>query len=422
MERRNFFRAATAAAVIGLVPGCRNGDGGGRRETREAAGRWGEVRRRFIVDDELVHMAGMLIAPHPDIVRDAVARHRDALDREPVEYVQGEDARLKRRSRDAAAGYMGVSGDDVGLTDSTTMGIGLVYNGVRVRPGQVLLTTNHDYPATHDALDYRAARDGVTIRRITLFDGARGAETEEIVDRLLGAVDDDTRVIAATWVHSSTGLKLPIRRIADRLEGVNAGRDPSERVLLCLDGVHGLGVEDEDIGALGCDFFFAGTHKWMFAPRGTGVVWGRPGVQDQVRPTIPTFTRDGTWGGTMTPGGFKPIEHQWSMAEAFAFHDEVGGRSVVAERIHTLAGRLKEGLGEMPRVTLRTPMDAELSSGIVCFDVEGLSSQAVVDQLRGRDIIASVTPYEVPHARLSPGLLNADDDVERTLEAVQEIA
>jgi isopenicillin-N epimerase len=204
---------------------------------------------------------------------------------------------------------------------------------------------------------------------------------------LLGAVDDDTRVVAATLVHSSTGLKLPVREIAARFEGVNTGRDPSERALLCLDGVHGFGVEDVDIGTLGCDVFFAGTHKWIFAPRGTGIGWAGPAGRDQVRPTIPTFTRDGTWGGTMTPGGFKPFEHQWSMAEGFAFHEEVGGRQVVADRIRTLATRLKEGLSEIPGVTLRTPMDPELSAGIVCFDVGGLSPDTVVSPDHGGFVV-----------------------------------
>ena len=80
-------------------------------------------------------------------------------------------------------------------------------------------------------------------------------------------------VLALTWVHSDTGLKLPVRQIADALVPINAVRPLAARALLCVDGAHGLGVEDATVADLGCDFLVAGTHKWLFGPRGTGLVW-----------------------------------------------------------------------------------------------------------------------------------------------------
>lgn len=71
------------------------------------------------------------------------------------------------------------------------------------------------------------------------------------------------------------GLKLPIREIADALAELNRDRHEGDRALLCVDGVHGLGVEDLSMQDLGCDFFVAGCHKWLFGPRGTGLVWGK---------------------------------------------------------------------------------------------------------------------------------------------------
>lgn len=61
---------------------------------------------------------------------------------------------------------------------------------------------------------------------------------------------------------------MPVRRIADALAEINAGRSEADRVLLVVDGVHGFGVEDETVAQMGCDFFVAGTHKWIFGPRG----------------------------------------------------------------------------------------------------------------------------------------------------------
>jgi hypothetical protein len=61
-------------------------------------------------------------------------------------------------------------------------------------------------------------------------------------------------------------------------------------LLFCVDGVHGFGIENQDISQLGCDFFVAGTHKWIFGPRGTAVVWGFDLAWARSKPVIPSFS------------------------------------------------------------------------------------------------------------------------------------
>jgi selenocysteine lyase/cysteine desulfurase len=228
-------------------------------------------------------------------------------------------------------------------------------------------------------------------------------------------------VVAVTWVHSSTGLKLPIARIAEALAAVNAEREQADRALLCVDGVHGLGVEDLALGQLGCDFFVAGTHKWLFGPRGTGLVWGRPEAWPAASPIVPSFSDPGAPGGLMTPGGFHSFEHRWALSEAFKLHLQLG-KQAVAGRIHALNAQLKEGLASMPHVTLYTPPAEQLSAGLVCFDVAGLSPRAVVERLRERAIIGSTTPYASSYARLTPGLLNSPEEIELALGAIRAMA
>lgn len=89
-------------------------------------------------------------------------------------------------------------------------------------------------------------------------------------------------------MHSSTGVKLPLCAIGTALAEHNAHRSDPEPLLLVVGGVHGFGVEDDAIAALGLDFF-AGTHKWILGPRGTGVVWGCDGRWSDLQPTIPTL-------------------------------------------------------------------------------------------------------------------------------------
>ena len=126
--------------------------------------------------------------------------------------------------------------------------------------------------------------------------------------------------MAVTWVHSSTGLKLPIAEMARAIQRLNASRAEKDRVILCVDGVHALGVEDFRLSEVGCDFLIAGTHKWMFGPRGTGLVWGHPRAWPLAQAIIPTFDSDAydMWmrvipprplppAVSMTPGGFHSL-------------------------------------------------------------------------------------------------------------------
>jgi isopenicillin-N epimerase len=351
----------------------------------------------------------------------AIDRHRRGLDENPVHYLQEQGQRLEAGVLRAAADYLGAAPTDVALTDSTTMGLGLLYAGLTVRADQELLTSAHDFASTHESLRVKAARSGASLRQVALYDDGAAASEEAIVEALRAAVTPSTRVVALTWVHSSSGVKLPIRRIADALADLNRGRDEADRALLCVDGVHGFGVEDAAVARLGCDFFVAGCHKWLFGPRGTGLVWGAPRAWPHASPTIPTFSDRRTPGGLHTPGGFHSFEHRWALAEAFRFHLAIG-RDRVAARVHELGRQLKDGLAAMPRVRLHTPLDGALSSGLVCFDVAGLAPRAVVARLRERGVVATTTPYATSYARLAPGLLNSPAEVEATLAAVRSIA
>ncbi len=422
MDRRGFLERTGltfAAAALASAPAWLDGEA--EAATPGSLRTWSGVRAEFRLRGDLVHLGTFLLASHPKPVRDAIARHRARLDRNTVDYLHAAGPAAEAAVLRAAASYLGASAADIALTDSTTMGLGTLYNGLAVRAGQELLTTEHDFFATHAALAANARRSGATVRRVRLYDPGEAVGEAQLAERLLAGVTDRTRVVAVTWVHSSTGVKLPIRRIADGLAAANAGRPPEDRALLCVDGVHGLGVENVTAPALGCDFLVAGTHKWLHGPRGTGLVWGRPDAWPFASPTIPSFSGGSTFGQIMTPGGFHSFEHRWALDEAFAFHRRIGKRRVAA-RIHALNTRLKKGLASMSHVRLYTPRSARLSAGLVVFDVRGLSPETVVRRLRERRIIATETPYSPSHARLATGLLNTPAEVDAVLRAIRSLA
>jgi selenocysteine lyase/cysteine desulfurase len=299
LSRRGFLLRSglvAGAGALGLA-GCTSDDADQNPAAGGAAGSttsadlsdWAAVRDQFSLDPEFAHFAAFVLASHPTQVRDAIDRFRADLDRDTIA-ATSQEIELENAAREAAAQYLGAAPDEVALTDSTTMGLGLTYHGLTLQAGHHVVTSTHDFYATHEALRLAAAKVGAEVERIPLYDDPPTASAGEIVDRILAAIRPATRLVALTWVHSSTGVKLPAGEIAAALAQVNASRDVGDRVLFGLDAVHGLGAEAAGPGELGCDMFISGTHKWLFGPRGTGIVWIRRDAWDRMTAVIPTFS------------------------------------------------------------------------------------------------------------------------------------
>lgn len=394
---------------------------------------WEDLRTQFPLSPQLIHLAAFFLASHPTPVREAIERHRAGLDADPIGYWVEHEEKQEAKVLQAAAEYLGGNPTDIALTDSTTMGLGLLYGGLKLGNEQEILTTTHDHYSTETALRLRAERTGAMVRQIHLYRSTNTVSRDEIVDSLRKGITPMTRIVAVTWVHSSTGLKLPIHEMALAIQAINRSREERDRIIFCVDGVHALGVEDFRVSELGCDFLIAGTHKWMFGPRGTGLVWGHPKAWPIARATIPTFSgqayelwmenkssKDLPSSVHMTPGGFHSFEHRWALGEAFTFHQTIG-KSKVTQRIYELNQQLKQGLAAMTHVTLHTPMSQDLSAGIVCFEVAGLAPRQVVEKLRQHNIVGSVTPYATKYVRLAPSLINSPKQIETTLEAIRKL-
>ena len=434
LSRRRFLAVPAALGAAALLPGDFAVALAEETPRMPDLSDWSKVRGQFQLDPDWMHFASFFIASHPAPVRDAIDGWRRAMDRNPFQVIEqgmfeDEAHNIPLQVRAAIARYLGGRAEDIALTRSTTEGLALVYRGQPLKAGDEVLATTHDHYSHHESIRLATRRAGATMRRVPLFDEAAQASTGSMIERLLAAVKPATRVVGLTWVHSSSGMRLPIREIAAALKQ----RHPD--VLLVVDGVHGLGSTDETVATMGADYFCAGCHKWMFAPRGTGVVWASAQNWARLTPTIPDFSDFESYdawshdrapatpnnAARMSPGGFHAFEHQWAMGAAFGMHERMG-RSRVAARIRALNDQLKAGLSGIGKVRIHTPMSGDLSAGLVAFEIDGVKTDDVVKRLLERRIIASSSPYAVSYPRLAPSLVNTPEEVDRAIAAVREIA
>ncbi|WP_460145230.1 pyoverdine-tailoring periplasmic protein PvdN [Pseudomonas sp. S2_A02] len=383
--------------------------------------KWAQLRQLFDQDPNYIHFANFLVTSHPKPVREAIARHRAELDKNPglaMDWDLGVTERREENVRLWASRYLQAKPTQIALTGSTTEGLAMIYGGVQVRPDQEILTTVHEHYSTNNILHFRNQRDGTRVRKIQLFEQTQSISTDQVLDTINRNIRPETRVLGMTWVHSGSGVKLPISDIAGLVDEHNRQRDDKDRIVYVVDGVHGFGVEDLSFPAMNCDFFIAGTHKWMFGPRGTGIVCSRSEELKYVSPSVPTFSEATTFSTIMSPGGYHAFEHRWAVDEAFKLHLELGKADVQA-RIHQLNSYLKQRLLEQPGVELVTPVDPKFSAGFSFFRVKGQDSDAVAAHLLQNRIVSDAVSRDVgPVIRTAPGLLNTEAEVDHFIDVL----
>ncbi|WP_189259148.1 aminotransferase class V-fold PLP-dependent enzyme [Lentzea flava] len=403
MDRRDFLVGAGLLAVTPTAASAAQGVD------------WGAVRREFRLDPALTNLGLFYLASNPREVRTAVDDFKRKLD------ANSHDLMPEQAQEVAAAlgQYVGGAAGDIAFVPNTTTGLSIVYGGLKLRQDQELLLSDQDHSWHQQAARLAATRAGAEVRIGTLYESSARVTEDEVATRLRNSITPRTRAVGITWVQSSTGVKMPVRACAQVVAEANKGRKQEDRCLLVVDGVHGLAAVDDDAARLGADVFVAGTHKWLFGPRGTGMVWVNPQVSDQIVPLLPSLTnRSDT--AALGPGGFHAFEHFYAVKAAVQFHQRLG-RTRVAARITELATRFSDGLAEIPGVVIHTPRDPRMSAGMVCFDVNGKTGNEVVALLAQKQIQITTAAYRIPYARIGTAILNTPEEIDRTLKEIRAL-
>jgi selenocysteine lyase/cysteine desulfurase len=423
-NRRDFLKqAGILAAALPLGASLPNIASASTAAAPLPRNKWAQLQQLFDQDPAWLHFSNFLITTHPHPVREAIEMHRAALDKNPglaMDWDHGVTEKREEAVRVLAGQYVQADARQIALTGSTTEGLAMIYGGVQVRADQEILTTAHEHYATHTILELRTQRDGTRVRKIRLFKDPYRISKDELLANIDRSIRPETRVLGMCWVHSGSGVKLPLADIGALVDKHNRGRSEADRIIYVVDGVHGFGVEDMSFPAMNCDFFIAGTHKWMFGPRGTGIVVSRTPEVKYVTPIIPTFSEAEHFSTTMTPGGYHAFEHRWALTEAFKLHLQLGKADVQA-RIHELNSYLKKRLLQRPQIELITPLSPEFSAGFTFFRVTGKNSGKIAAHLMANKVVADAVERDVgPVIRTAPGLLNDEAQIDRLLAVLDQ--
>jgi isopenicillin-N epimerase len=375
---------------------------------------WAELRRAYDLDPTVVNLDHGWTNPAPRAAMDTLFQGARALESLPAEQlVRLWEETTNTSVRQAMATAMGVPPTELAFVRNATEALNTVILGVPLREGDEIVCSAHDYYAMLDALEQRRARDGVVLRMVRPPVPAPSMDT--LVDAYRAAIGPRTRLVLLTHPSNLTGQLLPVRRIAELAHAAGAE--------VVVDGAQSLGLLEEPVTALGCDYYGGSAHKWLGAPVGMGMLWMRPEHVAKVWPVVPppahvTGMARFEWIGT-APEYVGP-----ALGPALAVHASLGAARKAA-RLRYLATRLRARVtAAVPQARFYTTADAAMSCGITTVALPGVDVAALQRRLRERDgiLVQAMTDMarspEIDGLRVTPNVYTTLDELDRLVAAL----
>jgi isopenicillin-N epimerase len=241
----------------------------------------------------------------PTIVLEAQRQYRDALERDPIEFLAPErqlEAKLDL-VRSVIAGLVGADAANVAFVRNTTDAVNAVLRSLPLKQGDEIVITNHGYNACNNAARFAAERAGAVTRTAEVPFPIE--HPDQVVDAVAAELSTRTRILLIDHVTSPTGLVFPIERL------VRLAHEHGTRVL--VDGAHAPGMVSLNLRELNADYYTANHHKWLCAPKVSGFLHVRRELQTEVRSTVIShaanrprpnrsrFLAEFDWNGTYDP-------------------------------------------------------------------------------------------------------------------------
>ena len=245
----------------------------------------------------------------PEFVMKEQRKWQDQMESEPVRFFEDEMPLLLKQSRDALADFLSCSSEDLALVPNATTGVNTILRSLIFSKGDEILVPDHAYQACRNAIDFVARRWGATVVTVSIPFPIDGPET--VVDLMMSAATEKTKLVMIDTVTSPTGLRMPFEELTSLFE--------ARGIEVLLDAAHGIGMVPLHLDELGASYVTSNCHKWLCAPKGTAFLHVRSDKQHKIQPltishghtfplgTTTRFRHEFDWTGTQDISGWCTI-------------------------------------------------------------------------------------------------------------------
>lgn len=375
---------------------------------------WARVRRLYNLQPDVLNLDNGWTNPTSSNSIEELARSSRRLEGLPAEHLPGMWEKISTVAlRASLAKAMNVGGDEIALLRNATEALDNVLLGYKLDAGDEIVCSRHDYYAMLDALEQRKVRDGVVLRIVE--PPIPAASMDDLVALYRREINRRTRLVLLTHPSNLTGQCLPVKRIADIAHA--AGAD------VVVDGAQSLGLIEDPVKSIGCDYYGASAHKWLGTPVGLGVLWMRPDKMDKVWPLIPSpLSEKGMarfeWIGTC------PEYINVASLPALALHHQIGAGRKLA-RIRYLAANVRESIATAHPDARFYANGGDMALGLTTFELQGLDSTKLQSELRSRHgvLVQAMTGIRsdsrIKGIRVSPNVYTSIAELRRFAAALK---
>ncbi|HKP36494.1 MAG TPA: aminotransferase class V-fold PLP-dependent enzyme, partial [Pyrinomonadaceae bacterium] len=374
---------------------------------------WSTIQNAFSVTRGIINLNNGGVCPSPRIVTEALVRY----------IWQQEDATaytmwqiLEPQSETIRTGLgelFGCDREEIAITRGASEGLETLLLGLDLKSGDEVLTTTQDYPRMLTTIRQREQREGIKLNLIRIPIPPKNIN--EITSAFERAITPRTRLIQIAHQINLTGQITPVKAVCEmaRARGVET----------IIDGAHSFAQFDFKQPDLNCDYFATSLHKWLYAPKGTGLLYIRREKIAKVWPLFPAELKQKADIRKFEEIGTHSAAPRLAIGEAILFHQGVGGKRKEA-RLRYLSRYWMDRLKDIPKVRFNTSFDPAQMCAIANVQIEGIDPVKIGSYLfdKHRIFTTPIIHEEFQGLRITPNVYTTLPELERFCGVMTKIA
>src|SRR5690349_10878702 len=373
---------------------------------------WFVIQNSFTVTRGIVNLNNGGVSPSPRIVTEALVRYiwqqEDATAYTMWQLLEPQSETI----RTGLAEMFGVDREEIAITRNASESLEILLMGMDFKPGDEILTTTQDYPRMLTTLRQRERREGLVLKMVKIPIPPK--DLNEITAAFERGITSRTKLILVSHQVNITGQITPVKSICElaRAKGIET----------IVDGAHSYAQFDFQQKDLACDYFGTSLHKWLYAPKGTGLLYVKRDKIEKLWTLMAAETKQANDIRKFEEIGTHSAAPRLAIGEALVFHNGIGAKRKEA-RLRYLSRYWMNKLKDVPKIRFNTSFDPNQSCAIANVHVEGTDPKAVTKYLFDKHHIFTVpiVHEEFQGLRITPNLYTTLTELDRFVEQVELI-
>lgn len=374
---------------------------------------WSIIQNAFTVTRGIVNLNNGGVSPSPRIVTEALVRYvwqqEDATAYTMWQILEPQSETI----RTGLAEMFGCDREEIAITRNASESLEILLMGMNLKPGDEVLTTTQDYPRMLTTLRQRESREKLSLKLVKIPIPPKNLD--EITAAFEAGITPRTKLILVSHQVNITGQITPVKAICALAR--------SKGIETIVDGAHSFAQFDFKQKDLGCDYFGTSLHKWLYAPKGTGLLYVRRDKISKLWPLMAAEEKQATDIRKFEEIGTHSAAPRLAIGEAMLFHNSIGGKRKEA-RLRYLSRYWMNRLKEIPKVRFHTSFEPSQSCAIATVQIEGVDPYAIGSYLfnKHRIFTTPIAHEEFKGLRITPNLYTTIGELDRFCNLMETIA